>query len=122
MTRRDLQSDMREKKRPWDIGKSFASAAPIAPIHPAAKTGALMRGAITLDVNGERRQSGDLADMVWDVPNVLAFLSKLYRLEPGDLIFTGTPAGVGAVVPGDRLEGHIEGLTPLSIEIVAATD
>ena len=122
MTRRDLQSDMREKKRPWDIGKSFASAAPIAPIHPAAKTGALMRGAITLDVNGERRQSGDLADMVWDVPNVLAFLSKLYRLEPGDLIFTGTPAGVGAVVPGDRLEGRIEGLTPLSIEIVAATD
>jgi fumarylpyruvate hydrolase len=122
MTRRDLQSDMREKKRPWDIGKSFASAAPIAPIHPAAKTGALMRGAITLDVNGERRQSGDLADMVWDVPNVVAFLSKLYRLEPGDLIFTGTPAGVGAVVPGDRLEGRIEGLTPLSIEIVAATD
>jgi len=122
MTRRDLQSDMREKKRPWDIGKSFASAAPIAPIHPAAKTGALMRGAITLDVNGQRRQSGDLADMVWDVPNVLAFLSKLYRLEPGDLIFTGTPAGVGAVVPGDRLEGHIEGLTPLSIEVVAATD
>ena len=122
MTRRDLQSDMREKKRPWDIGKSFASAAPIAPIHPAAKTGPLMRGAITLDVNGQRRQSGDLADMVWDVPNVLAFLSKLYRLEPGDLIFTGTPAGVGAVVLGDRLDGRIEGLTPLSIEIVAATD
>jgi fumarylpyruvate hydrolase len=113
---------MREKKRPWDIGKSFASAAPIAPIHPAAKTGALMRGAITLDVNGERRQSGDLADMVWDVPNVLAFLSKLYRLEPGDLIFTGTPAGVGAVVVGDRHDGRIAGLTPLSIEIVAATD
>ena len=122
MTRRDLQADMREKKRPWDIGKSFASAAPIAPIHPAAKTGALTRGAITLDVNGQRRQSGDLSDMVWDVPNVLAFLSKLYRLEPGDLIFTGTPAGVGAVVPGDRLDGRIEGLTPLSIEIVAATD
>jgi fumarylpyruvate hydrolase len=122
MTRRDLQSDMREKKRPWDIGKSFASAAPIAPIHPAAKTGPLIRGAITLDVNGQRRQSGDLADMVWDVANVLAFLSKLYRLEPGDLIFTGTPAGVGAVVPGDRLDGRIEGLTPLSIEIVAATD
>ena len=122
MTRRDLQSDMREKKRPWDIGKSFASAAPIAPIHAAAKTGSLMRGAITLDVNGQRRQSGDLADMVWDVPNVLAFLSKLYRLEPGDLIFTGTPAGVGAVVPGDRLDGRIEGLTPLSIEIVPATE
>ena len=122
MTRRDLQSDMREKKRPWDIGKSFANAAPIAPIHPATATGPLARGAITLDVNGQRRQSGDLGDMVWDVPNVLAFLSRLYRLEPGDLIFTGTPAGVGAVVPGDRLDGRIEGLTPLAIEIVAATD
>ena len=122
MTRRDLQSDMREKKRPWDIGKSFANAAPIAPIHPATATGPLTHGAITLDVNGQRRQSGDLSDMVWDVPNMLAFLSQLYRLEPGDLIFTGTPAGVGAVVPGDRLEGHIAGLTPLAIEIVAATD
>jgi fumarylpyruvate hydrolase len=122
MTRRDLQSDMREKKRPWDIGKSFANAAPIAPIHPATAIGPLTHGAITLDVNGQRRQSGDLSDMVWDVPNILAFLSQLYRLEPGDLIFSGTPAGVGAVVPGDRLEGHIAGLTPLAIEIVAATD
>jgi fumarylpyruvate hydrolase len=122
MTRRDLQADMREKKRPWDIGKSFAHAAPIAPIHPVSSTGPLTRGAITLDVNGQQRQRGDLADMVWDVPNVLAFLSQLYRLEPGDLIFTGTPAGVGAVVPGDRLDGRIAGLTPLAIEIVAATD
>jgi len=122
MTRRDLQADMREKKRPWDIGKSFANAAPIAPIHPAATTGPLARGAITLDVNGQRRQSGDLSDMVWDVPNVLAFLSQMYRLEPGDLIFTGTPAGVGAVVVGDRLDGRIAGLTSLAIEIVAATD
>jgi fumarylpyruvate hydrolase len=122
MTRRDLQNDMREKKRPWDIGKSFAQAAPIAPLHRVAETGLLSRGAIRLDVNGQRRQSGDLSDMVWDVPNILAFLSQLYRLEPGDLIFTGTPAGVGAVVPGDRLEGHIAGLTPLAIEIVAATD
>ncbi len=122
MTRRDLQSDMREKKRPWDIGKSFAYAAPIAPIHPAAKTGPLTRGEIALDVNGERRQHGDLADMVWNVPDMLAFLSQLYRLEPGDLIFTGTPAGVGAVVVGDRLEGRIAGLTPLSVEIVASVD
>jgi len=122
MTRRDLQSDMREKKRPWDIGKSFANAAPIAPIHPVATTGPLARGAITLDVNGQRRQTGDLSDMVWDVPNVLAFLSQMYRLVPGDLVFTGTPAGVGAVVVGDRLEGHIAGLTSLAIEIVAATD
>jgi len=113
---------MREKKRPWDIGKSFAHAAPIAPIHPASKTAALTNGEIALDVNGEKRQRGDLRDMVWPVPDMLAFLSQLYRLEPGDLIFTGTPAGVGAVVVGDRLDGRIEGLTPLSIEIVPGTD
>jgi fumarylpyruvate hydrolase len=122
MTRRDLQHDMREKKRPWDIGKSFAQAAPMAPIHRVADTGPLGSGAITLLVNGERRQHGDLADMVWDVPHVLEFLSKLYRLEPGDLVFTGTPAGVGPVVVGDRLEGRIDALTPLSVEIVAPID
>ena len=121
MTRRDLQNDMREKKRPWDIGKSFAQAAPIAPIHPIGRTGVLTRGEVTLLVNGERRQHGDLADMVWDVPHVLEFLSKLYRLEPGDLVFTGTPAGVGAVNVGDRLEGRIAGLTPLTVDIVAST-
>ena len=117
MTRRDLQNDMREKKRPWDLGKSFAQAAPIAPIHPVATTGLLERGAIWLDVNGARRQQGDLADMIWDVPHTLAFLSQYYELLPGDLVFTGTPAGVGAVVAGDSLHGHIDGLTPLSIVI-----
>jgi len=117
MTRRDLQNDMREKKRPWDIGKSFAQAAPIAPIHRVAETGLLGRGAIRLDVNGARRQQGDLADMIWDVAHTLAFLSRYYELQPGDLVFTGTPAGVGAVVAGDRLDGHIDGLSPLSIVI-----
>ena len=120
MTRRDLQNDMREKKRPWDIGKSFAQAAPIAPISTVAKTGILARGEVTLRVNGEVRQHGDLSDMIWDVPHMIEFLSRLYRLEPGDLIFTGTPAGVGPVVVGDRLEGRIGGLTPLAIEIVQA--
>ena len=119
MTRRDLQNDMREKKRPWDIGKSFAQAAPIAPIHPIAQTGPLTRGEIVLDVNGAARQRGDLSDMIWDVAHMIGFLSRLYRLEPGDLIFTGTPAGEGPVVVGDRLDGRIAGLTPLSIEIVA---
>jgi len=119
MTRRDLQNDMREKKRPWDIGKSFAQGAPIAPIHRVSETGILTRGAITLDVNGVARQRGDLADMVWDIPHTLAFLSKFYELLPGDLVFTGTPAGVAAVGPGDRLEGRVEGLTPLVIDIVA---
>jgi fumarylpyruvate hydrolase len=118
MTRRDLQNDMREKKRPWDIGKSFAQAAPIAPISPVVQTGVLTHGDVTLRVNGEVRQHGDLADMIWDVPHMIEFLTRMYRLEPGDLIFTGTPAGVGPVVPGDRLEGRIADLTPLSIEIV----
>ena len=117
MTRRDLQNDMREKKRPWDLGKSFAQAAPIAPIHPVTSTGLLDHGKIWLDVNGTRRQQGDLADMIWDVPHTLAFLSQYYELLPGDLVFTGTPAGVGAVIAGDRLDGHIDGLTPLSIVI-----
>jgi fumarylpyruvate hydrolase len=117
MTRRDLQNDMREKKRPWDLGKSFAQAAPIAPIHTVAKTGILARGEIRLDVNGVRRQQGDLADMIWDIPHTLAFLSQYYELMPGDLVFTGTPAGVGAVVAGDRLDAHIDGLTPLSIVV-----
>jgi len=117
MTRRDLQNEMREKKRPWDIGKSFAQAAPIGPIHPVAQTGLLSRGAITLDVNGARRQQGDLSDMIWDVPHTLSFLSRYYELMPGDLVFSGTPAGVGAVVKGDRLDGRIEGLTPLSVVI-----
>jgi len=119
MTRRDLQNDMREKKRPWDIGKSFAQAAPIAPIHRVSETGILSKGAITLEVNGTSRQRGDLADMIWDVPHTLAFLTKYYELLPGDLVFTGTPAGVAAVGAGDRLEGRVEGLTPLVLEIVA---
>jgi fumarylpyruvate hydrolase len=117
MTRRDLQNDMREKKRPWDIGKSFAQAAPIAPITPVEQTGELAKGEITLLVNGETRQHGDLSQMIWDVPHMIEFLTRLYRLEPGDLIFTGTPSGVGPVVAGDRLEGRIEGLTPLVVEI-----
>ena len=117
MTRRDLQSDMREKKRPWDIGKSFAQAAPIGPVHPVSTVGQLARGKIWLDVNGQRRQEGDLADMIWDVPHTLAFLSQYYELLPGDLVFTGTPAGVGAVVAGDRLNGGIDGLGTLAIAI-----
>jgi fumarylpyruvate hydrolase len=117
MTRRDLQNDMREKKRPWDIGKSFADAAPIGPIHPAAASGHPARGAIWVDVNGERRQTGDLADMIWDVPHTLAFLSTFYELLPGDLVFTGTPSGVGPVVAGDRLDGGIDGLGGLAVVV-----
>ena len=117
MTRRDLQSDMREKKRPWDIGKSFAGGAPIAPIYRAADVGHLSRGAIWVDVNGVRRQTGDLVDLIWDVPHTLAFLSQFYELMPGDLVFTGTPAGVGPVVAGDRLDGGIDKLGTLAVTI-----
>ena len=117
MTRRDLQIEMREKKRPWDLGKSFAEAAPIGPLHPVAQVGHPNRGRIALDVNGETRQQGDLAAMIWDVPHVVHFLSQYYELMPGDLVFTGTPAGVGAVAPGDLLVGRIEGLGRLSVRI-----
>lgn len=117
MTRRDLQIDMREKKRPWDVGKSFAQAAPIGEIRPVASGGHVVRGAIRVDVNGARRQSGDVADMIWDVAHTLAFLSQLYELLPGDLVYTGTPSGVGPVVSGDRLDGHIDGLAALSIVV-----
>jgi fumarylpyruvate hydrolase len=117
MTRRDLQIDMREKKRPWDLGKSFAQAAPIAPLHRAEDIGHPSKGTIRVAVNGADKQKGDLSEMIWDVSHTLAFLSMYYELMPGDLVFTGTPAGVGAVVAGDRLDGHIDGLTPLSIVI-----
>jgi len=119
MTRRDLQNDMREKKRPWDIGKSFAQAAPIGVIHPVTAVGHPAAGRIWLDVNGTRRQDGDLADMIWDVAHTIAFLSQYYELLPGDLIYSGTPAGVGAVVPGDRLAGGIDGLGTLAVTIAA---
>lgn len=117
MTRRDLQIDMREKKRPWDLGKSFAEAAPIGPVHEVSHVGHPNRGRITLEVNAQTRQRGDLADMIWDVPHILHFLSQYYELHPGDLVFTGTPAGVGAVVAGDLLVGRIEGLGMLSVRI-----
>jgi len=118
MTRRDLQSEAKDLGRPWDFGKSFDQSAPISAIHPVASKGHHSAGGITLEVNGVIRQKGDLSEMIWNVPDTIAFLSRYYRLEPGDLIFTGTPAGVGAVVPGDRLVGRVEGLAQLDVEIV----
>jgi fumarylpyruvate hydrolase len=118
MTRRDLQNEMKKQGRPWSIGKAFEHSAPIGPIHPRAATGELTRGAITLDVNGVRRQTGDLADMIWNVNETIAALSRAWTLAPGDLIFTGTPAGVGAVVPSDSLVGAIDGLGRLQLTIV----
>jgi fumarylpyruvate hydrolase len=119
MTRRDLQNEMKKQGRPWSIGKAFEHSAPIGPIHLKAATGVLTKGAITLDVNGERRQTGDLSDLIWSVSETIAALSRAWTLAPGDLIYTGTPAGVGAVGPGDTLTGSIEGLGRLQLAIAA---
>ena len=121
MTRRDLQNDMKKQGRPWSIAKGFDASAPIGPIHPKASTGELAQGAVTLDVNGQRRQAGDLKDLIWSVSETIAALSRAWTLASGDLIFTGTPAGVGAVVPGDTLTGSIDGLGTLQLQVGPAS-
>jgi len=117
MTRRDLQGEAKKLGRPWCIGKGFDQSAPIAPIHPAGATGALTRGAITLAVNGEQRQAGDLSQLIWNVAETIEYLSAAWTLAPGDLIFTGTPAGVAAVVAGDVMVGAIDGLGTLRVAV-----
>ena len=119
MTRRDLQLAARDKGRPWDPGKGFDQSAPISAIHRAADIGHPANGAIWLKVNGETKQQADVKDMLWPVPDIIAFLSRLYVLRPGDLIYTGTPAGVGPVKPGDKLEGAVEGVDTISIQIAS---
>jgi fumarylpyruvate hydrolase len=120
MTRRDLQNDMKKQGRPWEIGKSYEESAPIGPIHPRSATGELTRGAITLAVNGQARQRGDLADLIWNVAETVSVLSRAWTLQPGDLIYTGTPAGVGAVVPGDLMDVCIDGLGELQVRVLPA--
>ena len=122
MTRRDLQFEARDKGRPWDTGKNVEQSSPLGLIHLAEPTDALDRGRIRLTVNGETKQDADLADLIWSVPEVIAYVSRFYRLEPGDLIYTGTPAGVGPVVTGDRLTVMVAGLTPLHISIGPADE
>ncbi len=117
MTRRDLQGAAKKAGQPWDTGKNFPEAAPLGLITPAAKAGAVDGAEISLQVNGAQRQSSNIANMIWSVPDIIAHLSKLYVLKPGDLIFTGTPEGVGPVIPGDRLVARIAGLEDLSITI-----
>jgi fumarylpyruvate hydrolase len=117
MTRRDLQNEMKKQGRPWEIGKAFEQSAPIGPVLPIAQCGELLRGAITLAVNGAPRQQGDLADLIWSVNETIEQLSAAWTLQPGDLIFTGTPAGVGAVGRGDLMEGAIEGLGTLKVTV-----
>jgi fumarylpyruvate hydrolase len=113
LTRRDLQNEMKAHGRPWDVSKGFDHSAPVAAIRRAESHGHVTRGRIWLTVNGEQRQSADVADMIWTVPHIIAELSSFFRLEPGDLIFTGTPAGVGPLQRGDRIECGIEGLETL---------
>ncbi|MFO1294721.1 MAG: fumarylacetoacetate hydrolase family protein [Rubrivivax sp.] len=117
MTRRDRQAEMKKQGRPWEIGKAFEQSAPISPIVPIAVSGALHSGAITLAVNGQPRQKGDLAELIWSVAEVIEQLSRAWTLQPGDLVFTGTPAGVGAVVRGDVMEAAIAGLGTLRVAL-----
>jgi fumarylpyruvate hydrolase len=118
LTRRDLQAAAKKAGRPWDMGKGFDFSGPISSIVPAARIGHPKSGALTLSVNGSPRQKGDIAEMTWDVPHLIANLTGLVALKPGDLIFTGTPAGVSAVVKGDRLEGEIAGVARVGTTIV----
>lgn len=117
MTRRDRQRESLAKGLPWEVGKSFDHSAPCGQIHPASAVGHKMKGRIHLKVNGVVRQSGDLAQMIWNVPEIVAQLSRSYHLLPGDLIMTGTPAGVGPLAPGDHLDAVVDGLSPLKITI-----
>ena len=118
MTRRDLQGEAKKSGRPWDVGKAFDRSAPCSDIVPVEGGTHPMTGRITLAVNGTVRQDGNLAELIWSIPEMIAYLSRLFTLAPGDLIFTGTPAGVGAVVRGDVLLGTIEGVGELHTRVV----
>lgn len=118
MTRRDLQNDMKKQGRPWSIAKGFDHSAPIGPITPVAQAGAVEQAAIWLQVNGNDRQRSTVAQLIWSVAETIEHLSAAWELQPGDLIYTGTPEGVGAVQRGDRLEGGVEGLAPLQLKLV----
>ncbi len=117
MTRRDRQIEARNAGRPWEVGKSFDHSAPMGPIHPVEEVGHLDRGRIWLTVNGVGKQEGDLGQMIWKTAEIVSILSGFFALVPGDLIFTGTPAGVGPVIAGDRVEVGVEGLSSLGFRI-----
>ena len=120
MTRRDLQLAAREQRRPWDLGKDFEQSAVLSEIVPADQCGHPASGVIELRVNGQTKQSSDLSLLIHGVPALLAHLSRYYHLEPGDLIYTGTPEGVGPVVAGDRIEGSIAGVGGITLAVGAA--
>jgi fumarylpyruvate hydrolase len=118
MTRRDLQGEAKKMGRPWEVGKAFEASAPCGPLVPASKIGHPSKGAVWVDVNGQRRQTGDLAQLIWNIPETIAYLSGLFTLAAGDLIMTGTPAGVAAVKKGDVLKGGVEGVGEIEIRVV----
>lgn len=118
MTRRDLQMKMREAGRPWELGKAFDQSAPIGPLHPAASVNGIDQAAIWLQVNGVDKQRSDIGKLIWSVAETIAYLSKYFRLEAGDLIYTGTPEGVGPVVRGDTMTGGVDGLGTLIVRMV----
>src|SRR6056297_3901978 len=119
LTRRDLQGAAKEKRRPWDLGKDFENAAIMGALTPRDRFGEIGAQVLRLEVTGRVAQEASLSEMVWSVPEIIAHLSRFYHLAPGDLIYTGTPAGVGPVVPGDRMRGEIEGLVPVEVTIGA---
>ena len=118
MTRRDLQNDMKKQGRPWSIGKGFDYSAPIGPITPAAQAGNVGKAGIWLQVNGVDRQRSNVAQLIWNIAETIEHLSAAWELQPGDLIYTGTPEGVSAVVTGDVLEGGVDGLGSIRLKLV----
>jgi fumarylpyruvate hydrolase len=118
MTRRDLQGEAKKLGRPWEVGKSFEASAPCSPIMPASQIGHPTTGAVWLDVNGKRRQTGNLSQMIWKIPETISYLSGLFTLAAGDLIMTGTPAGVGAIQRGDVLKGGVEGVGEIEVTVI----
>lgn len=115
MTRRDLQGEAKKMGRPWEMGKAFDNSAPCTALKTVAMVGHPAKGAIWLKVNGEVKQKGDLSELIWNVPDTIAYLSQLITLRPGDIIMSGTPAGVGPIKPGDKLEGHVDGVGDLTV-------
>ena len=117
MTRRDLQGAQKKLGRPWEIGKAFERSAPVGPVHRVSDTGPLNDGAVTLKVNGEVRQEGNLNQMIWKVPEMISYLSEYFELAAGDVILSGTPSGVGPVVRGDTMEVAVDGLGSMVVEV-----
>ena len=118
MTRRDLQGEMKKLGRPWCIGKAFDASAPIGPITPAAAAGDVANAEISIQVNGKDRQRSNVAKLIWNIGETIEHISAAWELQPGDLIYSGTPEGVAAVVAGDTMVGHVAGLTPITVKVV----